>query len=258
MREDLAVMRRELDPSRSHPALDQMVLVGHSMGGLVSKLQTVESADAFWKTMSDQPFSKLTADDDTVRALASTYFFRPNPSVRRVVTLGTPHRGSEFSNEVTRWLGKKLISFPNKMLEGRSHLMANNRGYFRRGAPFDIKTSIDSLAPDSPLLPVLLTAAPAPWVSYHNVVGLDPEPGWREYLVGAGDGVVSLASARLDELKQLRSQIVVPADHISVHRHPQSVLEVRRVLLEQVAELEQFPSDSYIQQASGRGRGPAQ
>jgi pimeloyl-ACP methyl ester carboxylesterase len=249
MREDLAVMRRALDPSRQYPALDQMVLVGHSMGGLVSKLQTVESADAFWETMSDHGLAELDAEPDAIRALASTYYFRPNVSIRRVVTLGTPHRGSEFSNEVTRWLGQKLITLPKKMLEGRDQLIARNRGFFRSGAPLDIKTSIDSLAPDSPILPVLLSAAPGPWVAYHNVVGLDPDPGWREYLVGDGDGVVSLASARLDEVRQLRSQIIIPADHISVHRHPQSILEVRRILFEQLVETENFPVDQTAQVA---------
>jgi hypothetical protein len=161
-----------------------------------------------------------------------------------VVTLGTPHRGSEFSNEVTRWLGQKLITLPKKMLNGRNQLVAQNRNFFRPGAPLEIKTSIDSLAPESPLLPVLLSAVPGPWVSYHNVAGLDPDPGWRQILVGDGDGVVSLTSARLDKMQQLRSQIIVPADHISVHRHPQSILEVRRVLFEQLAELKQFPSNA--------------
>jgi pimeloyl-ACP methyl ester carboxylesterase len=247
MREDLAVMRRSLDPARKYPALDQMVLVGHSMGGLVSKLQSVESDDAFWRTMSDRPFADLNADPDTVRMLAAMFYFRPNPSVRRVVTLGTPHRGSEFSNEVTRWLGQKLITLPAKMLEGRNQLIAKNRGFFRGNAPLDIATSIDSLSPDSPVLPVLLSAAPGQWVAYHNVVGRDPDPGWREYFVGDGDGVVSLASARLDEMRQLRSQIIVPANHISVHRHPQSILEVRRVLFEQLAELESFPGTKQSQ-----------
>jgi pimeloyl-ACP methyl ester carboxylesterase len=250
MREDLAVMRRELDPSRSYAALDQMVLVGHSMGGLVSKLQTVESAEDFWRSMSDRSFAELKADDESVRALASTYFFRPNPSVRRVVTLGTPHRGSEFSNEITRWLGRKLIRLPSKMLEGGNRLIADNRELFRRGAPIEINTSIESLAPESPLLPILLSATPGPWVRYHNVVGLDPDPGWRAYLVGEGDGVVSLDSARLDKMRQLQSQIVVPADHISVHRHPQSVLEVRRILFEQVAELKLFPGSERAHSAS--------
>jgi len=246
MREDLALMRRNLDPNRAAPALDQMVLVGHSMGGLISKLQTVESEEAFWHTMSDHPFGELQADEEAVRSLASTFYFRPNPSVRRVVTLGTPHRGSQFANGVTRWLGGKLITLPTKMLDGRNQLLAQNRGYFRPDAPLDVKTSIDSLSPGSPLLPVLLAAAPGPWVSYHNVVGRDPTPGLETYLVGEGDGVVALTSARLDETRQLESQIIVSADHSGVHRHPQSVLEVRRVLFEQLAELQEFPNRAQV------------
>jgi pimeloyl-ACP methyl ester carboxylesterase len=252
MREDLAIMRRELDPTRQHPALDQTVLVGHSMGGLVSKLQTVDSSNDFWHTMSDHEFAELDADEDVVRALAGTYFFSPSPSVRRVVTLGTPHRGSEFSNGVTQWLGQKLITLPMKMVQRRDELLARNRDFFRPDAPLRIKTSIDSLSTESPVLPVLLAATPGPWVSYHNVVGRDPDPGWKRFLVGEGDGVVSLASARLDEMRQLKSQIIVPADHISVHRHPQSILEVRRVLFEQLAELEQFPNSYRAQVADTR------
>jgi pimeloyl-ACP methyl ester carboxylesterase len=241
MREDLALMRRELDAERQHPALDQMVLVGHSMGGLISKLQSVDSADDFWHTMSDREFAELHADEEVVRSLAGTFYFSPSPSVRRVVTLGTPHRGSPFSNGITRWLGNKLISLPAKMMRGRDDLIAQNRDFFKSNAPLKITTSIDSLSPDSPVLPALLTATPGPWVKYHNVVGLDPDPGLEKYLVGEGDGVVALDSARLDEMRQLNSQIIVPADHSGVHRHPQSVLEVRRVLLEQLAELQEFP-----------------
>jgi pimeloyl-ACP methyl ester carboxylesterase len=246
MREDLALMRRNLDPQREDPALDQMVLVGHSMGGLVSKLQTVESEEAFWNTMSEHPFAELHADPEVVRSLAGMCYFRPNPSVRSVVTLGTPHRGSPFANGITRWLGAKLITLPAKMLDSRDELLAKNRDFFRGDSPLEVKTSIDSLSPNSPVLPVLLSAAPGPWVRYHNVVGHDPEPGLERYLVGEGDGVVSLSSARLDEMRQLQSQIIVPADHSGVHRHPQSVLEVRRVLFEQLAELQEFPNRAQV------------
>jgi pimeloyl-ACP methyl ester carboxylesterase len=252
MREDLAMMRREVDPSREHPALDEMVLVGHSMGGLIAKLQTVESSDAFWRTMSDQPFAELKADPETTRALATTFYFRPNPSVRRVITLGTPHRGSPFSNDITRWAGNKLISLPKKMMEGRDQLLAQNKHFFRANAPIDIKTSIDSLSPESPVLPTLLAASPGPWVTYHNVVGREPKPGLgSKYIVGEGDGVVALTSARLDDAPQVESQIVVAADHSNVHRHPQSVLEVRRVLFEQLTELQNFPA-SYGGQVAKR------
>jgi hypothetical protein len=55
-------------------------------------------------------------------------------------------------------------------------------------------------------------------------------------------------------MPQLRSQIVVPSDHVNVHRHPQSILEVRRVLLEQLAELENFPSGQAPAVATRNGK----
>jgi len=166
-----------LDPAKQSPALDQTVLVGHSMGGLISKLQTVDSGDRFWATMSDKPFNDLQADPDIREELAETYFFDPNTSIRRIITIGTPHRGSDFSNDVTKWFGSKLINVPAKMLHGRHQLATRNPGYFRPHAPLEITNSIDSLSPKSPILPVLLEAPQGPWVRHHNIVGEAPHEG---------------------------------------------------------------------------------
>jgi pimeloyl-ACP methyl ester carboxylesterase len=251
MREDLAKMRSALDPQRRAPALDQTILVGHSMGGLVSRLQTVDSGNEFWRTLSDKPFTELQADPEIRDDLAETFFFDPNPSIRRVVTIGTPHRGSEFSNDFTKWLGRKLIHVPSKLLHGRSQLASRNPDYFRPDAPLNITTSIDSLSPKSPLLPVLLEAPAGPWVKHHNIIGQAPHEGFTNkaalWLAGEGDGVVSLDSARLDSAV---SQIVVPADHQTVHRHPQSILEVRRILKLHIAELQSFPYSPGVQYAA--------
>ena len=98
---------------------------------------------------------------------------------------------------------------------------------------------------------MLLEAPAGPWVKYHNIVGQAPREGLANkaslWLAGEGDGVVSLESARLDEAA---SQIVVPADHQHVHRHPQSILEVRRILKRHVAELKAFPYHNGVQYAS--------
>jgi hypothetical protein len=40
-------------------------------------------------------------------------------------------------------------------------------------------------------------------MTYHNVVGQVPDLGWRSWFTDEGDGVVSLASARLDSMPQL-------------------------------------------------------
>jgi len=255
MREDLAHMKKSLDPQDEHPALDQMVLVGHSMGGLVSKLQTIDSGNQFWETLSEHPFSELKGDKEVRVGLARTFFFAPSPDVRRVVTIGTPHRGSKVANDATRWLGRKLIKIPSMILKGRHELVASNPGYFRKDAPLDISTSIDSLDPESPLLPVLLEAQRGPWVKYHNIVGKIPEKGIAGWLVGGtGDGVVSLASAQLDNV---RSQIIVPADHVSVHRHPKAILEVHRILMKHLEELRTFPYESGVEHASSLATPPA-
>jgi hypothetical protein len=246
MREDLAHMRKALDPQRQAPALDQMVLVGHSMGGLVSKLQTVDSGNEFWRTLTERPFVELQADPEVRDGLAETYFFDPNPSIRLVITIGTPHRGSDFSNDFTRFLGRKLIAVPSKIMHRRNQLVARNPDYFRDGAPLNITNSIDSLSPKSPILPVLLEAPVGPWVKYHNIVGQAPRKGFTSK-VSKGDGVVSLDSARLDNAA---TQIVVHADHQHVHRDPQSILQVRKILRQHVADLESFPYDSGVQYAT--------
>jgi pimeloyl-ACP methyl ester carboxylesterase len=226
-RDDLAAMRKTVDPQFRHAALDQTVLVGHSMGGLVSKLQTVESRDDYWHIVSDQPFQEVKADPESRQKLEKLFYFHPNPSIRRVVTIGTPHRGSEFANDTTRWLSHKLISLPQMM--SRDAVVSENPGVFRDTSLLKVKTSIDSLAPDSPILPVLLESPAGPGVVYHNIIGVLPTHGFVGKLVGPGDGVVTYESAHLEHVA---SEITVNADHVNVHRHPASILEVRRILLE--------------------------
>jgi pimeloyl-ACP methyl ester carboxylesterase len=251
MREDLAHMRAALDPQRQAPALDQTVLVGHSMGGLVSKLQTVDSGNEFWRTLSDKPFSELQADPEIRDDLAEAFFFDPNPSIRCVITIGTPHRGSDFSNNLTKWLGRKLIDVPSKIMQGRSQLVTRNPDYFLPAAPLNITNAIDSLSPKSPILPVLLAAPTAKWVKYYNIVGQAPRDGFTStaamWLAGEGDGVVSLASAQLEGVA---AQEVVPADHQMVHRHPQSILAVRKILRQHLVDLKTFPYGSGVEYAA--------
>jgi triacylglycerol esterase/lipase EstA (alpha/beta hydrolase family) len=238
LRQHLEEVRNAIDPHRQEPALDQMVLVGHSMGGLVSRLQTINSRDEFWKVVSDQPFHLVKAKPEVRDRLQASLFFRPNPSIRRVITIGTPHRGSRFSNNVTQWISSKLISLPKIFVGGQQALLRENRDMIRDGRLLKIRTSIDSLAPDSPFFPVMVSSQRAPWVRYHNIIGLVPERGLFGKLAAGSDGVVAYESARMGDVE---SELTVSADHSSVQSHPLAVLEVRRILLEHLADLRGFP-----------------
>ena len=239
MRRDLAEARKILDPNGQEPALDQMVLIGHSMGGLVSQLQTIDSRDDYWHLVSTEPIETIKTDEKVRQRMKDCFYFHPNPSIRQVITIGTPHRGSKLSGNATQWLMSKLITLPSAIAEGSERLFDDNKKRLPKNSILTIRTSIDSLSPDSPVFDTMLSSRRPPWVKFHNVIGVVPNEGMFGRLAAGTDGVVSRDSAHLDNAV---SEIEVAADHTTVHAHPQTILEIRRVLMEHLAELEQFPA----------------
>jgi hypothetical protein len=65
-----------------------------------------------------------------------------------------------------------------------------------------------------------------------------PDEGILGHLAAGTDGVVSYESAHLDNVD---SEISINADHSTIHRHPLSVLEVRRILIEHILEVDNTP-----------------
>jgi pimeloyl-ACP methyl ester carboxylesterase len=236
MRGDLAELRNTVDPQHTNETLDRMVVVGHSMGGLVSRMQTVESGNDFWRILSDYPFEDVEGSPENVERLRRALFFKPNQSIRRVVTIGTPHRGSDFANDYTRWIGRKIIKLPTTLTDTGYSLARANPKLFRDSELLTTNTSIDSLSPDSPIFPVLLRAPRAPWVTYHNIIGVVPDSGFLNSFSQGGDGVVEFASAQVDGVA---SEIMVESRHQDIHRTARAILEVRRILDEHLKEMRQ-------------------
>ena len=241
LRHDLAEMRASArSRSTSEPALDQMVLVGHSMGGLVSQLQTLDSGDDYLE--AGQPRAVRRRSRPTPRcgrSSSETFFFQPNPSIRRVVTIATPHRGSTFSNQTTQWLLGKLIHLPaDDRRDPAAAVPRQPRHAFPGNSLLKIDTSIDSLSPDSPIFPVMLAAQRPPWVKYHNIVGEMPKNWWLHVLGDQTDGVVSVAER---PLSRRRAGADRAGGHMTVHCHPLAVMEVRRILHEHLDELRGHP-----------------
>jgi hypothetical protein len=84
----------------------------------------------------------------------------------------------------------------------------------------------------------MLASQHLPSVKYHNIVGRIPKQGLIGHVAGDSDGIVAYSSAHLEDVE---SEIIVPAEHMNLHRHPRSVLEVRRILLEHLEDLSTFP-----------------
>jgi pimeloyl-ACP methyl ester carboxylesterase len=240
LRQAIEDLRNELDPQHKDPAMDHLVCVGHSMGGLVSKLLTVDSGDDFRRLVTDRPLAELQVGAEAKEELQRVFYFKPEPVVERVVFLGTPHHGSTLSPSTAGRLLNRLAGLPKDLLQTSDALMEAKIDVRSFGDKDHPVTSIDLLAPGSPALE-LLAARPKPaGVHYHSIIGVAPGNDALRTLAkvfstttGRTDGVVPYESAHLDGVD---SELEVHADHMKVHQHPLSVLEVRRILLEHLRE----------------------
>jgi len=236
LREALARVHRDIDPNGKDPALGQMVCVGHSMGGLISRLMTIDSGDDFWKLVSSEPLEQLNATPQVKTELERVFYFARQPCVKRVVFLGTPHHGSKLSPSPPAVFVRRFIRFPSDVMSSAEALATDNPQAFPWLNPRRLPTSLDFLAPGSPALEAL-AGKPAPeGVVYHSVVGVAPRSSTTVLAQAVaweyeekGDGVVPYNSAHL---QQAVSEVVVPAEHTVIHDHPLAIQEVRRILLE--------------------------
>jgi pimeloyl-ACP methyl ester carboxylesterase len=225
LREALDGLRSSVDPEHADAAFEQMVLVGHSMGGLVDKLLTQESGDDFWKFVTERPFSDIKGDPDSLKELHRVFFFERYTAVKRVVFLGTPHRGSNLSAPGA-YLLDRFVRLSDDLTRAGRNLVKDNPELWPTLAKNPNKarlpTSLDLLTPSAPALEVLAQRGPPAGVHYHSIIGINQGEGKT-----AGDGFVPFESARINGVD---SELVVPVGHRELHDYPRDILEVSRIL----------------------------
>ncbi|MBP3558963.1 MAG: hypothetical protein J6K20_14865, partial [Thermoguttaceae bacterium] len=236
LRSDLRDLRETLDPEGDAPALDQTVLVGHSMGGLISRMQVAESGDRIWRRVSSVPLDDLDFDAETKANFRAWFFFEPNPSVRRVITIATPFRGSDYANGFTQWLADRAISIPKTVASAAGSLAAlleTDASQIDDPTLLETATSVDSLSPKSPIFAALDECPIPETVALNNVVGVLPSLEKRWFAPKKSDGVVEFWSSNRDDVE---SQREIPAAHTTAHAHPAAIWETKEILLRHLAE----------------------
>jgi triacylglycerol esterase/lipase EstA (alpha/beta hydrolase family) len=223
LRAQLALARQVSAPASDDPALDSMVLIGHSLGGLLSKMQIANSYDLLWNQAARQPLEAVRASEQVRVRLARSFFFEPLPFVSRVVFVGTPHRGSVLARRLAGRIGSSLVSFGPQATEEYMQLMNSNRDVFKPAITESRPTTINFLEPDNPFLNALGQMPVNPAVRLHSIVGT----GKLSPVGEPGDGVVEVSSARC---RGVDSEWFVPAQHEKLHRDPESITEMARIL----------------------------
>lgn len=206
---------------------DRMVLVGHSMGGLLSRCAISGSGDILEKLLTGNGACTLEQaleglNDEQKKKVKQFIHFEPLSFVKRVVFIAVPHRGSKLATSFIGRFGAWCVRLPGEVVRRRKSAqfrqIMHSLGVKKAGF-----TGIDNLDPDNIGLKFINKLPLDSKVPYHSIIGNKYEAG----IPGGTDGIVPYHSSHLDGAE---SELIVKSGH-SVQKNPLAIQELRRILL---------------------------
>ncbi len=219
LREALEEVVTDLDPEAKNIELRRMVVIGHSQGGLMTKMLVINSGDALWRNVTNVPFDQANLRPDTRDLLHRALFLTPLPFVKRVIFIATPHRGSVMANSWLGNLARSVVKLPSHLLTVGGDLVTLHSDPVSKKLP----TSVDNMKSDSPFLKTLASLPVVPGVYVNSII---PVKGNGPPASGS-DGVVSYQSAHIEPVE---SELVVVRSRHSTLGMPPTIEEIRRIL----------------------------
>ncbi|MDR4482209.1 MAG: hypothetical protein R3B95_02980 [Nitrospirales bacterium] len=229
LRETLQRTVNDLERKYQDPALQAMVVIGHSQGGLLTRLTAVDTGNTFWDEVSHQPLEDMKVSDQTRELLQRMLFITPLPTVKRLIFIATPHHGSYVAGSWGAHQLAKFVKLPGRLMSGLTDLMALNLDTLKLDLQGMNVGSVSAMEPGSPLAKGLARTSLAPGVSGHSIIAVEGEGPLED----GNDGVVAYTSAHLEGME---SEFVVRSGH-SCQSNTHTIQEVRRILLLHANEL---------------------
>jgi pimeloyl-ACP methyl ester carboxylesterase len=219
-----AILRHELDAiEKRFPLRKPIVVIGHSMGGCISRLLITDAGDKLWMELLKKPPEQVSLSPESRNLFTDALIFHHRPEIGRVIFISAPLRGSELA---TNWLGRigsSLVRSPVTFLKASRDVLkitAYGSGELELKR---IPNSVDTLAPTNRFVIAINTIPITPGIPYHTIMG---DRG-RGDVPNSSDGVVPYWSSHMEGAK---SELIVPSGH-SAHQNPKAIQEVRRILV---------------------------
>lgn len=218
-----ALLRRDLDAIQERfPITKPMVVIGHSMGGCISRLLITDTGDRLWSHLLSAHPDELKMKAADKELIKECLIFERRKEVGRVIFIAAPLRGSEMATDWIGRLGSKLIKMPGRLMNIGNEVAAAVR---RSGSDLEVRgipNSVDTLSPENRFVKAINNIPITPGIPYHTIMGTRDKGGPPD----CSDGVVPYWSSHMEGAK---SEKLVPSGH-SAHRHPEAIAEVKRIL----------------------------
>jgi pimeloyl-ACP methyl ester carboxylesterase len=218
-----ALFRQDLNGiERAFPNHKRIVLIGHSMGGMICRLMVTDTGDKIWHDFFATPPAKTPLASDTRKLLEEVLILNHRPDVQRVIFISTPHRGSGLASNWIGRIGAALVRTPRLFTStyaaAKPLLIADPAARPLNRMP----NSVDTLEPNDRFVEAVNKLPITPGIPYHSIIG---DRG-RGDTPNSSDGIVPYWSSHL---AGARSELIVNADH-GAQYNPQAIREVERIL----------------------------
>ncbi|AKC85801.1 hypothetical protein WQ53_02520 [Pseudoxanthomonas suwonensis] len=214
-----------LDPEQDDPARGKMIVIGHSLGGVVSRLLAVDSGTTLWDAAFTVPPDRLEGSAEDVAGIRATFLIKPYPGACALILLAAPHKGSPRATSLTGRIARLLVGRRAPEIQALRRVADAYPESVRpelldsyRLARLNSITTLQAMQPVRRAGEALL---PAAGIRYHTIAGdLDGQ---------GSDGVVPLESSLLPGA---HSTLVVDAGH-TLYRNPEAIARIIWILREE-------------------------
>ncbi len=227
-----ATLRKQLDAINAyHSGHKKIVVIGHSMGGMIARLLITDSKMKIWNAYYDALPDQLPVSPETRKVFASAFIFKHRPEVSRVIYASASHRGADKANNFGGRLLAGIIggnpTAPN-LAGDQAKAVSLMKPDYSGDQLKRIPNSIDALKPGNRFVTTIDTISPTPRVPFNSIIADRGKGGnLNRTRPVSSDGIVPYWSSHLDGAE---SELIVSSGHWS-NQHPQAIAEVKRILL---------------------------
>jgi pimeloyl-ACP methyl ester carboxylesterase len=233
LRDQLYAVQDTYDPEGTNPYFNQMVIIGHSMGGLLTRAMVQDSGTQYWDFYFNEPIETIDLDSETKALVKKMAIFDHVPFIQRVVFISTPHRGSPLADAWYTHLLSGMVGLPSML--SQTTTVAVDKDILTEAAAEEFAksppNSLILLSPSSLFVKATNAVLLRPDIPYHSIIGTRKPATVGE---GTSDGIVHYESSHLDFTV---SEKLVPSGH-GAHEHPLAIAEVKRILHEHLEKVQ--------------------